>query len=92
MYKVITRLYFLLLATSAVQPDITPNIIGGEPAKLGEYPGIVSLAITSADGSVYKACSGTLIRKSNILTAAHCVYEVENPEEQVNIHIYIANI
>ena len=44
------------------------NILGGDLAKNGEYP-FMALII---EGGVIK-CSGTLINKRYVLTAAHCI-------------------
>lgn len=43
-------------------------IVGGEPAKLGEFPYIVSLAI---DGT--HDCGGVLVNSNTVVSAAHCV-------------------
>lgn len=61
-----------LLATPALAAAILPDesgiqIVGGEKARKGDYPFIVSLA---KNGTHY--CGGTLLNEKTILTAAHC--------------------
>lgn len=52
-------------------PDFTTakEIVGGEPAALGEIPYIVSLS--RADGNHF--CGGSLLNENTVVTAAHCV-------------------
>jgi len=46
-----------------------PQIINGVPT--GDYPAVAGLLIWNADGEAL--CSGTLVSRSVVLTAAHCV-------------------
>ncbi|KAG5895997.1 hypothetical protein JTB14_007565 [Gonioctena quinquepunctata] len=52
------------------------RVVGGSPAKLGEFPFIVSLGYRNQrNPSVPKwLCGGTLISDRHILTAGHCVH------------------
>jgi len=49
------------------------RIFGGEAAYLGEYPWMVQIWRTSKWGNNHFACTGFLIHKRYVLTAAHCV-------------------
>ncbi|HZE39020.1 MAG TPA: serine protease [Stackebrandtia sp.] len=54
------------------------KVVGGEPAKDGEFPFIVRMF---SDGS--ELCDGSIIRQDVILTAAHCAAAVNNKPDGV---------
>ena len=50
------------------------RIIGGRPAKQGEFPWQVSIGrISVATGEITHFCGGTILSNNTILTAAHCL-------------------
>ncbi|XP_055525132.1 trypsin beta-like [Wyeomyia smithii] len=51
-----------------------PRIVGGTPATVGEFPSKVSLQLVQNSGHF---CGGTLLTMRHILTAAHCVTNIE---------------
>ncbi|KAM3531937.1 hypothetical protein MY4038_004286 [Beauveria bassiana] len=65
--KAAISLTFALSAFSAAAVTIDRRIVGGEDAKDGEFPSVVS--ITGSKG----ICGGTLLDSTTVLTAAHCL-------------------
>lgn len=59
---------------------ISPRIVGGTQALLGEFPGSVS--IQNRQG--FHFCGGTMIHTSHIVTAAHCVTDKVGKVTQPN--------
>jgi secreted trypsin-like serine protease len=73
------------LVAATASSDKSSRIIGGKPADPNTYQEFVSLTYRfPRDGyeqdSYPHACGGTLIRKSVVLTAAHCLFEPETGE------------
>jgi secreted trypsin-like serine protease len=68
-------LALVLPATASARGDAQASIIGGRAATIAEFP---SLAYIEADlGKSGFACTGTVVSPRVILTAAHCVEDVE---------------
>lgn len=58
------------------------NIIGGEEAAPGEFSDfMVSLQFRDSDGKWHHGCGGSVLDAQTILTAAHCVFDDEDPSE-----------
>ncbi|XP_059468385.1 uncharacterized protein LOC132192438 [Neocloeon triangulifer] len=53
-------------------------VFGGEGSRRGELPWHASLTQHGKLGILHDACGGTLISKTAIVTAAHCLYEDVN--------------
>lgn len=67
--------------------EITPFIIGGDEAEVGEYPWMVRLVGLSYFNTVVSTCGGVLIRPDWVLSALHCV---ENDDGTLVAPIYTA--
>jgi len=63
-------------STRAAAPTAQASIVGGTPATIADFP---SLAYVQAEEGPKKgfACTGTVIAPRVILTAGHCVEDVE---------------
>lgn len=64
----------LALLTPPTLAAAPPPIVRGE--RTDDYPEVVLLRHTTADGNVAFICTGTLITPSVVLTAAHCLSDV----------------
>jgi secreted trypsin-like serine protease len=75
-------------AANAEEPvadgDFEAMIIGGQPAEEGQYPWLVALA-RADEGTPFQNqfCGGSVITPTVVLTAAHCVENLTDPEEIV---------
>lgn len=67
-------------------PTITPRIIGGTNARLGEFKG--SISVQTRVGR-FHFCGGTIIDAYHVLTAAHCLADDDRVVRSPNdVRIY----
>jgi secreted trypsin-like serine protease len=78
--RAITGLFLLLAlalpAAAAADDGARASIIGGHPATIEEIPSLSY--IQAVHGKHGFACTGTVVAPRVVLTAAHCVEEIEN--------------
>jgi secreted trypsin-like serine protease len=65
----------LLPAAASAAPSATASIVGGHPGTIDEFPSLVYVQAT--EGKHGFACTGTVVAPRIVLTAAHCVEDVE---------------
>lgn len=63
-------------ATAAPNPRATGSVIGGQNAKIAEYPSLAFIEGVQATAGY--ACTGTVVAPRVILTAGHCVEDIES--------------
>lgn len=71
----------LLLSSAIARADINPLIVGGEEAKKGEFPFIVSL-----QDNYGHFCGGSLIAEDWVLTAGHCAKGATIKKVVIGLH------
>lgn len=65
----------LLPGAAAAAPSATASIVGGHPVTIEEFPSLVY--IEAVEGKHGFACTGTVVAPRIVLTAAHCVEDIE---------------
>jgi V8-like Glu-specific endopeptidase len=80
------RIFLLICITisslHAQANDFTTFIFNGEPATAKQWQSVVAI---SYDGQFI--CSGVLIRRDVVLTAAHCIDGLKKPKKYFRVHL-----
>jgi secreted trypsin-like serine protease len=63
-------------ATAAPNPEATASVIGGHNANISEYPSLAFIEGVQATAGY--ACTGTVVAPRVVLTAGHCVEDIES--------------
>lgn len=76
------------------EPDLQPQIVGGDPVSPGRYPFVAALRDTTRGSTVYEQqfCGGTLIDADSVLTAAHCIRETGVRRGDLRVTVGITNL
>lgn len=78
--------------TDKTTADNESQIVNGQPADPGEYPGQAALFFGNLLSS-YQGCGGTLVDSTHVLTAAHCVVDGSgNQLSPLNMYIVLGEV
>jgi secreted trypsin-like serine protease len=69
-------LIFSATATAASNPKATGSVIGGHNATIAEFPSLAFIEGVQATAGY--ACTGTVVAPRVVLTAGHCVEDIES--------------
>ncbi|XP_012531920.2 trypsin epsilon [Monomorium pharaonis] len=69
--RIVCLLSLMAFCHAGVLPFFDPRIVNGEEIQPGEIPYQVSLQYIV---SSFHFCSGSILNKDYVITAAHCVY------------------
>lgn len=72
---IVCAIALLLPALASASPGATSSIVGGRAATIEEFPSLAY--IQGREGKGFFACTGTVVAPRVVLTAAHCVENVE---------------
>ncbi|MCP2255785.1 Trypsin [Prauserella aidingensis] len=70
----------LTVAHADENAGVKPDVVGGSPADIADFP--YAVALTDASG--FQFCGGSLIAEDKVLTAAHCA-EGQDPADVVAV-------
>jgi trypsin len=62
--------------SAIARPLATPSVVGGHVASITEFPSVAYLEYTDASGTY--SCTGSVVAPRVVLTAGHCVENIES--------------
>jgi trypsin len=81
-------------ATAASNPKATASVIGGHNATVAQYPSLAYIEGVQATAGY--ACTGTVVAPRVILTAGHCVEDIESssivPPNEIGVATGVSNL
>lgn len=66
----------------------SPRIFRGDSVRIEDYPFQVSMRSDDGTGQKNHFCGGSILDKRHIVTAAHCVYDMQNLENLTKIQVF----
>jgi secreted trypsin-like serine protease len=68
--------------------SVSPKIVGGTEVSDGKYPFVALMDVDRPNGQHITSCGGSLIDQDSVLTAAHCLYGLPNPN-RLNLEVIV---
>ena len=92
-HSVILIIFIIFCILVHVDSWADKKIVGGEEAPPGAYPWMAALISGDCSSTYYNCqfCGGSLIDANWIVTAAHCVEDITNPDE-VDVLLGVHNL
>lgn len=91
-FLLLTTCFSFSAAAQTTDSRITPRIIGGTAAAADAYPWIVALLKFDQENNRWRQlCGSSLIASRWVITAAHCVLDVNSPDD-VAVAVGIADL
>ena len=79
------------MAAPAQADPVKPNVVGGVPSALGEFPWLVRVYIPGSP-SALGDCGGTMLTRQIVLTAAHCILGSTGPTTAYRIRAAVVDL
>jgi secreted trypsin-like serine protease len=68
--------------------SVSPMIVGGTAVPDGKYPFVALMDVDRKNGQHVRSCGASLIDQDSVLTAAHCLHDLPNPNS-LNLEVIV---